>query len=150
MRSYIRHPSDIPIQVDVTADNKTTNKVASKGAAAQGLQLNNISHGGLAFNTSRPIDTGAVITLKINSVQPAFEAEGLVTHCNREGEHYVIGIEFISRDSLFVARMVEQVCHIEHYKRAIAEKEGRHLSGEEAAREWIERYAATFPQWVSN
>lgn len=156
MRSYIRHPSDIPIQIDLTTEKNMQGKAASEAVSAetsdqtQGQQLSNISHGGLAFNAERPLETGAVITLKISSVQPAFEAEGLVTHCSREGQHYVIGIEFISKDSLFVARMVEQVCHIEHYKRAIAEKEGRHLSGEEAAKEWIERYAASFPQWATN
>jgi len=144
MRSYIRHPSDIPIQIDV--DNEKTVAIGQ----AVGQQLNNISHGGLAFNASRSLVTGSVITLKINVVQPAFEAEGLVTHCDQEGEHYVIGIEFISKDSLFVARMVEQICHIEHYKREVAESEGRELSGEEAAKEWIERYAATFPQWQVN
>jgi len=144
MRSYIRHPSDIPIQVDVASEKKP----ASEPANAQ--LLTNISHGGLAFNAADPLATGTVIKLKIDYVQPSFEAEGLVTHCDREGGHYVIGIEFISRDSLFVARMVEQVCHIEHYKQEIAAKEGRILSGEEAAREWIERYAATFPQWQVN
>lgn len=144
MRSYIRHPSDIPIQIDV--DNEKTVAIGQ----AKGQQLSNISHGGLAFNASRAFATGAVISLKISVVQPAFEAKGLVTHCAQEGEHYVIGIEFISKDSLFVARMVEQICHIEHYKREVAKNEGRELTGEEAAKEWIERYAASFPQWQAN
>jgi len=144
MRSYIRHPSDIPIQIDV--DNEKTVAIRQ----AEGQQLSNISHGGLAFNASRSFAAGDVISLKINVVQPAFEAEGLVTHCAQEGEHYVIGIEFISKDSLFVARMVEQICHIEHYKREVAESEGRELTGEEAAKEWIERHAASFPQWQVN
>lgn len=144
MRSYIRHPSDIPIQVDVDSE-----KTVAIGQAKE-QQLSNISHGGLAFNAARPFSTGAVITLKINVVQPAFEAEGLVTHCDQEGEHYVIGIEFLSKDSLFIARMVEQICHIEHYKREVLENEGRELTGEQAAKEWIERYAASFPQWQAN
>ena len=144
MRSYIRHPSDIPIKVDIT-DKK---KVAASQTAGQ--QLSNISHGGLAFNASEPVPTGTIIKLKIDSVQPAFVTEGLVTHCNREADYYVIGIEFVSKDSLFVARMVEQICHIEHYKREVAENEGRILTGQEAAKEWIERYAASFPQWQAN
>ena len=144
MRSYIRHPSDIPIQVDVAS------QTAKISTPAQAQMLNNISHGGLAFNAENPMAPGTVIRLKIDYVQPSFEAEGLVTHSEQEGDHYVIGIEFISKDTLFVARMVEQVCHIEQYKQDIAVKEGRILSGEEATREWIERYAASFPQWQAN
>ena len=143
VRSYIRHPSDIPIQVDVT----------SSGAAVAplngGSQLSNVSYGGLAFNAAEPIPKGTLVKLKIDSVQPVFQAEGLVTHCEKEGDHYIVGLEFLSKDSLFVVRMVEQVCHIEQYKREVATREGRILTGEQAAREWIERYAATFPQWAN-
>ncbi len=137
MRSYIRHPSDIPIQVAATSP-----KVPNLGQT-----LNNISHGGLSFITQAPVEIGARIQLRIDSVTPVFESEGLVTHCSEEDGHFVIGIEFIRRDDLFVARMVEQVCHIEHYKREMAQREGRELSGEEAAREWIEKFAANFPRW---
>ncbi|MGD8783463.1 MAG: PilZ domain-containing protein [Thioalkalispiraceae bacterium] len=144
MRSYIRHPADIPLKV----------ALASEATAAvhreQRQQLSNISSGGLAFSAPQPFETGNVIELEIDVVQPPFKAKGLVTHCHPDGDHYVIGIEFISKDTLFVARMVEQICHIEHYKREIELKEGRTLTGEEAAKEWIERYAANFPQWQAN
>jgi len=136
MRSYIRHPSDIPIQVDVTSADSHSQH-----------HLNDVSHGGLAFSMDSPVPVGTVIKLTIESVEPAFITEGLVTHCRQEGNGYVIGIEFVNKDDLFVARMVEQVCHIEHYKREVSSREGRQISGEEAAHEWIERYAATFPQW---
>ena len=144
MRSYIRHPSNIPVKVDVSSEKSSTKIFGNR------QQLSNISNGGLAFNASEPYKTGSILKLKIEAVQPAFQAEGLVTHCHPEGDHYVIGIEFISKDTLFVARMVEQVCHIEQYKREVEIKEGRVLTGEQAAKEWIERYAATFPQWLAN
>jgi hypothetical protein len=41
--------------------------------------------------------------------------------------------------------MVEQVCHIENYKKEIYRAEGRLLSSEQAAMEWIIRYASRFP-----
>jgi len=41
---------------------------------------------------------------------------------------------------------VEQICHIEQYKRDMRDQEGRELTGEQAAYEWIERFAAEFPQ----
>jgi hypothetical protein len=42
--------------------------------------------------------------------------------------------------------MVEQVCHIEQYKADVLKKEGRELTGEEAAKEWILKYAKDFPR----
>ncbi len=42
-------------------------------------------------------------------------------------------------------RMVEQVCHIERYRADVLEREGRALTGEQAAEEWIKRYAEDFP-----
>ena len=137
MRSYIRHPSDIPIQVSVSD--------AVSGKKDQ--TLNNISHGGLSFISPEAVEEGTCIHISINYVKPTFEADGVVTHCNAEGNAYVVGIEFVHRDDLFVARMVEQVCHIEHYKREMSKLQGRELSGEEAAREWIAKYAAKFPRW---
>jgi hypothetical protein len=41
--------------------------------------------------------------------------------------------------------MIEQICHIEHYRKEVKLAEGRELSSEEAADEWIKRYAGDFP-----
>ncbi len=41
--------------------------------------------------------------------------------------------------------MVEQVCYIEDYRRFVLMHEGRELSQEDAASEWIAKYAAQFP-----
>jgi len=41
--------------------------------------------------------------------------------------------------------MVEQVCSIESYQKKIYETEGRRLTTEQAAMEWIAKYAAQFP-----
>ena len=138
MRSYIRHPSDIPIQI----------KTAPVDDDSSPTRLTNVSHGGLAFESNKPIRDGTLIRMYINLVNPGFQADGVVTHCHVEAGHYVIGVQFVHQDDLFVARMVEQVCHIEHYKRLVAQREGRKLTGQQAAREWIAKYAATFPQWT--
>lgn len=137
MRSYIRHPSDIPIHVQVESVSKPVVH----------HRLTNVSHGGLAFESQQAINDGTVIRMQIDVVEPGFEAEGVVTHCEEEADHFVIGVQFISGDDLFVVRMVEQICHIEHYKREVAEREGREISGQQAAKEWIAKYAASFPQW---
>ena len=48
-----------------------------------------------------------------------------------------------STDS-FSERMEAQCCQIRRYRREVIRKEGRQLSPDEAALEWIERYADTF------
>ena len=74
-----------------------------------------------------------------------FEAEGRVAWCRAHEDAYRVGIEFVAESEAFRARLVEQVCHIERYHQK-ARAEGRTLSEEEAAIEWISRYAASFPR----
>jgi hypothetical protein len=139
MRSYIRHPSDIPIQIDGID--------ASQNILQQ--HLSNVSQGGLAFESASRVEAGSVIRLRIALVQPEFVMQGVVTHCSPEEGHFIIGVEFVHQDDRYVARMVEQICHIEHYRKEVAQLEGRRLTGEQAAIEWIAKYAASFPQWTN-
>ncbi len=135
MRSYIRHPSDIPIEYQVDTDEPRAGRE----------RLNNIGNGGLSFSSRRALAVGSVIVIRISHLQPAFEIRGEVAWCRPEGEGYAIGVSFLEADDRFRVRMVEQVCHIEHYKAEVLANEGRALSGEQAAREWISRYAGSFP-----
>jgi hypothetical protein len=45
----------------------------------------------------------------------------------------------------FLARMVEQVCHVDKYRKSVQRSECRVLSPEEAALEWVDKHAARFP-----
>ena len=139
LRSYIRHPSDIPISID-SIDSQ---------ARQLRQQLSNVSQGGLAFESTNSMEAGSIIRLRISLVQPEFIMEGVVTHCDKEEDHYIIGVKFVRPDDQYVARMVEQICHIEHYRKEVALREGRKLSAEQAANEWIEKFAASFPQWTN-
>jgi hypothetical protein len=136
MRNYFRHPTDIPVQIAIQS-----------GPAPQLRQVDNLSRGGLAFMTDACLDTGTQIRLCIDVVDPHFKADAIVTHCRRRGEQFLVGVEFIHRDDLYIARMVEQVCHIQQYRKQIAQLEGRQLSTQEAASEWIRKYAGRFPRW---
>jgi Tfp pilus assembly protein PilZ len=135
MRSFIRHPSDIPIDFQLE-------ELVTEGSD----YLKNISHGGLAFRSKIELKPGTVIRVKIPLVRPVFQASGKVTWCKPEAGQYEIGIQFLDKHDVFRARMVEQICHIEQYKREVLEKEGRTLTGEEAAAEWIAQYATSFPR----
>ncbi len=77
--------------------------------------------------------------------EPPFEVMGTIVWCRRINDHYHVGVQFADTNTEFSVRMVEQICHICHYQRELLEKEGRSLSGAEAAAEWVAKYARDFP-----
>jgi hypothetical protein len=134
MRQFIRHPADIPI--DVSTGDPT---------AQASSQTYNVSLGGLAFRSACEFAPGAVVQIRISCVQPVFETRARVVWCHAHEGGFDLGVEFLDRKDAFRARMVEQVCHIENYRKAVYRTEGRVLAGKEAALEWIGKYAAHFP-----
>ena len=132
MRKYIRHPSDIPIEI---------NGVDVKNVES----LHDVSFGGLSFISKNRIKPGSKISITIKFVTPSFVSLTVVKWCRKKGDYYDVGVSFCDPEDAYRARMIEQVCHIEHYKREMLIKEGRKLTGEQAALEWIQRYAAKFP-----
>ena len=82
---------------------------------------------------------------KIPVGQRPFRARGAVVWCRHAHSCYELGIQFVMHEDAFAARMVEQLCYIERYRREVREREGRELDSTQAAMEWITRYAATFP-----
>ena len=135
MRKYIRHPSDIPMHYSL-----------GKVISHRKEYLKNISKGGLCFTSKDPLPKGATISIEIPIHKPVFKAAGIVMWCRKASKGYDIGIQFTQIDSKTSLRMVEQVCYIEHYKMEVLAKEGRRLSGEEAAIEWIHKFAQSFPK----
>jgi len=135
MRQFIRHPVDVPIEI------RTDHAVS--GAE---VQTHDISLGGLAVHSSQAVEPGAMIEVRIPYVEPAFEARARVAWCRpNNGGGHELGVSFLDAQDAFLARMVEQLCYIEDYRKSVARLEGRHLSPEDAAHEWIEKYAAKFP-----
>lgn len=134
MRKFIRHPADIPIEVS---------PVDQEGGAPP--RMVNVGIGGLAFRVRSAFRPADVVRVRIPWVHPPFETTARVAWCRPRDGEYELGLSFIDPDDAFRARMVEQICHIEHYRRQVHETEGRSLTTEEAAREWIERNAAQFP-----
>lgn len=135
MRQFIRHPTDIPIDYSVHD---------MPGDLRENLQ--NINEGGLCFGTHSEIRSGTTIQIAIPVCDPPFRAEGKVVWCHRNDDHYSVGVKFEDSATEFAIRMVEQICHIEQYKKDILKDEGRALSSEEAAAEWISNYAKDFPR----
>lgn len=133
-RAFVRHPTEIPIQI--TAVNL-------KGSISQNLI--DISQGGISFKSPHKFSKGEVVEITIPFVTPLFKSKGTVVWSRRDGKSYEIGLQFHNTDDSFRLRMVEQICYIEAYRKKQLEMEGRELTSDEAAIEWIERYASSFP-----
>ena len=135
MRQFIRHPTDIPIKYSL-----------HDGPGDIRENLHNINEGGLCFGAHSEIPSGTTIRIVIPVCEPPFKAEGKVVWCRRTDDHYSVGVRFEDSATEFAIRMVEQVCHIEQYRRDILKDQGRSLSSEEAAAEWISKHAEDFPR----
>jgi hypothetical protein len=133
-REFIRHTADVPIEVTTVA-----------GAAPVPRHGVNVSCGGLAFTSEEYVEPGSTIRIRIPEVEPPFEAQARVAWCRREAGRFCVGAQFLDSGDAFRARMVEQVCSIDRYRREVEEREGRVLDPAEAATEWIGRYAGRFP-----
>lgn len=133
-RQFIRHTVDVPLQVKLLPD--------ALPEANQGV---NVSHGGLAFTLNECLPLDQIIELRIPTVDPPFEAHARVAWCKPEGNHYLVGVQFLDSTDAFQSRMVQQVCAIEQYRKEVAASEGRTLNSQQAAAEWIKKYAGRFP-----
>lgn len=133
-REFIRHTVDVPLEVE-----------ALEGAEARSERSRNVSSGGLAFASNICPRVGDLLRLRIPTVQPPFEAAARVAWCRPEDGQYLVGVQFIDSAAAFRSRMVQQVCSIENYRKSVREREGRELETQQAAAEWIEKYAGRFP-----
>ncbi len=153
MRKFIRHPTCIPIEIAVSESaligaEANTFLDQPDPRQSEAASMVNISAGGLAFSLLHPVSVGAEMTISMPQVWPDYAARGRVVWCRQNSAGFEAGVQFVEADEAFKARMVAQFCQIEDYRRDIREKEGRLLSSEEAAREWIVQYAEEFADTI--
>jgi hypothetical protein len=134
-RTFIRHTVGVPISV-----------CAVEGDEVRTRQSVNVSEGGLSFVSDDEIAIGTTLDVGIAEVDPPFEARARVVWSSREPDgRWCIGVQFLAAADAFRVRMVEQVCAIERYRKEVEAEGGRTLTPQEAATEWITRYAGRFP-----
>jgi hypothetical protein len=143
-REYIRHPSGIPLQY--AQIDEPQHSVDS---------LHNVSLGGLSFSVAEDLKINSWLTINIPVNQDSLKVEAQVRWCRAQNNSsldssqnalFDVGVQFLDSLDAFSIRMVEQICHIEDYKKKVLIEEGRTLSNDEAATEWIEKYATEFPR----
>ncbi len=113
MREYIRHPTDIPIEVS-----------SDTAAIATHERMHNLSHGGLQLSSSAPWLSDTIIEMRIPSVTPVFQARGKVVWCHAGAQGYDIGVAFLDRGTQLQLSMIEQICQIGHHKRKVTREKG--------------------------
>lgn len=133
-REFLRHTVDVPLEVERIGE--------SESLTEQGV---NVSHGGLAFLSTGCPEVGDILRIRIPTVKPPFEGRARVAWCRPESGKFLVGVQFLDSGVAYQSRMVQQVCSIEKYRKDVEEREGRVLTAQDAAAEWIERYAGRFP-----
>jgi hypothetical protein len=131
-RKFIRHPVDVAIQISPEHLESHEN-----------VPMSDVSGGGLAVQTSVFYKKGTRLKVRIPHVHPTFEAVGVVCWHHILNDQYEIGIRFLDEGSTLQIRMVEQTIQIEKYRKRLM-AEGKVISFKDAAREWIDKYAADF------
>ena len=135
MRQFVRHPVDVPVEIG-------TEGLLPRSS----VHSNDISLGGLAVRSNFALRPGEQVVIRIPSVRPPFEAPARVAWCHElDDTGYDLGVTFLDAEDAFRVRMVEQIFHIEEYRLSVHRLEGRELSSEEAADEWIALHAEQFP-----
>lgn len=138
VRKFIRHPAGVPIQVTLDWAEDENDETVDQ-------TITNVSLGGLAFVSHKPLELLERVRVCIPVLNQENFLVGNVVWCEKSGGAYEIGIEFEKSKDVYRLRMIEQICHIEHYRKEIARVEGRELNAQEAATEWISKYAGDFP-----
>lgn len=133
-RRYLRHPTGMPIHFVLSGDLPVCREY-----------LRNVSEGGLCFQAVIPVEPGSCLEVRIPVGDRLFEAMTIVQWCRTVGQAFEVGVQFVDADDQYAARLVEQLVYIEEYRQELAREQGRQLSSEEAAAEWIAQFAADFP-----
>ena len=134
-RKFFRHPFGVPIRLTIP-DN----------GPGRTLQSQDISQGGLSFLWGEPLSRGRQIQLTIPVKEKRFEVNARVAYSRKDAEsgYFRTGVAFIDTDSAFRAKLAEETLEILEYQKDISRTLGHEVSVEDAARQWIEKYAGRF------
>ena len=133
--TLFRHPQQVPLEVA---------PLGIRGSGRPGAGPHEEAIAVLCFRSATGQRPGMLVRIRI-PMDPAFETAARVSWCRARDNGFDIGVSLLNHEDAYRARMVEQLCHIEAYRDQIERREGRRLDHNQAAREWIDRYAGEFP-----
>ncbi len=127
----IHHPEEFSIELNL--------KKTSTQASNSPLDLKLVCH------STTPLPAGETVGINLPTVSNDDEVTGIVDWCTSNQRGFELGIKFTDPDQLMRIRMLEQLCFIKRYRNHVLHTEGRDLSDQDAALEWIAKYARLFP-----
>ncbi len=135
-RSFVRHPIKAPLQLHIPTEKEPV--------TSEALDL---SLGGLSFLWRDKLSHGETIHLSILIKEKVFSINACVVFSkeDRKTGKFKTGVCFMDRPSSFKARIAEEALEIIEYRKSLSKELGRAISEEEAARKWIQQFAAQFP-----
>jgi hypothetical protein len=137
-RRFIRHPVSIPIRCELEGK-----------AAPAATELRDMSYGGLSFRSNEAFSPGDTVLVHYPNLRHPGSVRGTIVWSQEMpvGGHprFVYGLRFADEGSHFHGRLIEQICHIENYRRSQLRQHGRRLTPAAAAEEWIALQAGRFP-----
>lgn len=133
-RRFYRHPLSIPIGFQ-----------EKQARSSHGPSVD-ISEGGICFLAERFLAKGAEINLKIPVGDRVFTIQGQVAYSNRlpNLNRFKTGVLFLNANDAFRAKLAEEMLQIKIFREKISKEQGREFTEEEAARQWIDKYAKKF------
>lgn len=136
LEGFIYHPHGFPI---------TWRPVQSKKYANPETECHRQTHIGLCFESEKYIKPGIILELTMQVRGEDQKFTGQVILVRSKEKNFEIGIWIASRSDASRLRIVEQICHIEAYMKHKRHCEGPFFSTERVTREWITRFASSFP-----
>jgi hypothetical protein len=135
IRRHVRHVTGIPVEVSLDFNHSYQTGDDS---------ITNVSLGGLCFIASDRLDINDSIQVRFPVLKQEKSLEGKVVWCSKTPRGYEVGLEFSDPAEVERLKMIEQICLIESFRKEQEQRGGRRLSSEQAAREWVNRYAGEF------
>jgi hypothetical protein len=118
-RAFVRHPAEIPIEV-----SQEENLVGKR------QNMSNVSMGGMAFESNTYWKPGTLISICV-MVHCVIQLHGEVVWCQKNADHFDVGVRFLNSSTEDTDGMVEEVCQIEMYKKMLVDLAQQMSIGEE-------------------
>jgi len=130
---FIRHPEQVAISVEPTMLQEPHQDTEKPRL-------------GLICLSQTPYPPGETLAIDFPELKLAdSQLTGTLFNCLPTPNGFELAIEFNNADTAMRMRMIEQRACIELYRHYVCEEQGRQLTPDEAALEWIDQYAACFP-----
>ncbi len=134
-RQHAREATSLP--VEVTLDNRQTDQIDKD-------QITNVSLGGLCFVANQDVAIGTRVKVKFPILNQICGLAGKVVWCHKSNLKFEVGLEFEDPNQVQRLKTVEQIHHIEQFRKEVLSTEGRKITSEQAAFEWTNKYAGEF------